>query len=275
MKVFLSWSKSLSKAHCLCFRNWITKVFQQVEPFMSDQDISLGQRGIDIIESKLDSFDFGIVFVTRQNQDSPWIHYEAGALSRVVTAAESRVIPLLVDLEISDLAASPLSSFQGARISKSNLERLCSAINDLLDKPLSPVDFEETFEMWWPKLDNCWQSIDHGDAEQAPDFTIQSIGQKVDDLTKVVLGLRNNEADQTRLLSTLWLSRVLADSDEASSESSVSNKAKIVDLLLSSRKRDANPFRFFGGEESESPKPKNYLFNFDTKDMDRESKDDG
>lgn len=203
MKLFISWSRPLSKAHALCFREWLPKVFQGVEAFMSDQDISLGQRGIPAIENQLDEIDFGVVFVTRENQDAPWIHYEAGALSRAVAAPESRVIPMLVDLSIGDLGASPLSGYQGKPTNRDGVFRLCRSVNECLERNLSDARLAETFDMWWPKLEECWGKIERGERASRPEATLDSIAGQVDELTKLVASLRNAERTQTRALQYL------------------------------------------------------------------------
>jgi hypothetical protein len=84
-------------------------VINSVEPFVSSEDIYAGARWQADIASRLDVSNFGIVWVTRDNQDAPWLNFEAGALAKVVDV--SRVIPLAIDLKQSDVAL-PLGQFQ-------------------------------------------------------------------------------------------------------------------------------------------------------------------
>jgi hypothetical protein len=51
---------------------------------MSAEEIRSGDRWNSEIASALDDTNFGIVRVTRANQHSPWLIFEAGALAKSV-----------------------------------------------------------------------------------------------------------------------------------------------------------------------------------------------
>ena len=226
MKLFVSWSRPLSKQHALCFRDWIGKVFQSVEPFMSDQDISLGAKGIPAIEAELDQIDFGVIFVTSENRDAPWIHYEAGALSRTVELPEARVIPVLIDIEIADLGASPLSGFQGCKASRDGVKRICNSINDALPKRLGDSDLKETFETWWPKLEECWSKLDSYRSTETVAVTLDTLDDRLKELTKLVVSLRGSERDQTNMLLSVLLERENPSSSQNALSSLIYEDAK-------------------------------------------------
>lgn len=209
MKLFISWSKSLSKSHARCFRDWIGKVFQEVEPFMSDQDISLGRKGIPVIEEKLNAIDFGVVFVSSENIDAPWINYEAGALSRAVNLPESKVVPILIDVDISDLGTAPLSGFQGFKADKEGMLRLSRSINESLARQLQNSDMEEAFDTWWPKLESCWSKIPAAGSVEKPQPTLESLSSQIDDLTKIIVSLRNSERATSNALLELLLKDIV------------------------------------------------------------------
>lgn len=44
MKVFISWSGKRSKAMANALKEWIPLIVQHAEPFVSDKDISAGDR---------------------------------------------------------------------------------------------------------------------------------------------------------------------------------------------------------------------------------------
>jgi hypothetical protein len=67
-------------------------------PWMSDNNIDGGARWNDKIAKALEETDFGIVCVTRENQSSAWLNFEAGAVAKKV--GQARVIPLLIDLRL-------------------------------------------------------------------------------------------------------------------------------------------------------------------------------
>src|SRR4051794_8953617 len=98
-KVFISWSGAYSRAIAAAVRDWIPLLFDTVTPFMSDHDIAAGERGLTVIETELEGTQFGIIVVTEENQHAPWLNFEAGALSKIITQdRKQRVAPLLVDL---------------------------------------------------------------------------------------------------------------------------------------------------------------------------------
>lgn len=109
MRVFISWSGDSSKRCAEVLRDWLPFMNQAIVPFVSSQDISKGERGLDKIANKLQDCSFGIVCVTRENQHAPWINFEAGALSREL--GESMLAPFLLDLSIKDLSG-PIAQFQ-------------------------------------------------------------------------------------------------------------------------------------------------------------------
>lgn len=108
MRIFLSWSGDRSKYLAKCFKEWLPNVLQYVEPYMSEKDIKLGERWGKSIEENLRSNDFGLVFVTPENIDAPWINFEAGALSK---SLQSRLVPILYDAEVTILIMVLLSNF--------------------------------------------------------------------------------------------------------------------------------------------------------------------
>ncbi|MCK9899358.1 toll/interleukin-1 receptor domain-containing protein, partial [Frankia sp. Cpl3] len=109
MKVFVSWSGDTSKSVAEIFREWLPVLIHDVDVFVSSQDIGGGTRALDVLADELEATSYGLILTTRATQSSPWINFEAGALAKHV--AKSRVVPVLVDLGVSDLK-NPLAQFQ-------------------------------------------------------------------------------------------------------------------------------------------------------------------
>src|SRR5262245_19790474 len=84
MKVFISWSGDISKAVASALRDWLPKVIQHVKPWMSEQDIPKGTRWLGYISEQLKEVKTGIICLTPDNQQNPWILFEAGALAKTV-----------------------------------------------------------------------------------------------------------------------------------------------------------------------------------------------
>jgi TIR domain len=101
MKVFLSWSGETSHAIAIALRDWLPSVIQFVEPYVSSEDIDKGARWSTDIAKELESSGYGILCVTPENTESPWLNFEAGALSKSID--KSRVSPLIVGLRRSEI----------------------------------------------------------------------------------------------------------------------------------------------------------------------------
>ncbi len=150
-KVFISWSGDLSKALGEAFRDWIPKVLQSVKPYFTPDDIEKGARWAKEIGQELSSSQLGIICLTQDNQHSPWILFEAGALSK--NLEESKVCPLLFNMDTTDLKG-PLSAFQATKFNKEDVKKLLESINSSCEETkLDTKSLDETFDMWWPKLE--------------------------------------------------------------------------------------------------------------------------
>lgn len=158
MKVFLSWSGEESKQLAAIFKDWLPNVIQSVEPYMSLNDILLGERWIKSVESELAKSSFGLVFVTPENINSPWINFEAGALTKTYN---SKVVPLIYNSDITILENGPLNQFQSAQsINKESiLELLKSIVKSDEKSTLNEKRLDKAFLIWWPDLEKKVSSI--------------------------------------------------------------------------------------------------------------------
>jgi hypothetical protein len=157
MKVFISWSGQRSAAVADALRYWLPKVIQALEPCMSSDDIEKGTRWRSGLASELEQSSVGIICLTRENLDSTWIHFEAGALSK--QQQNTYVCTLLFGLEATDVR-EPLAQFQHTRATKDDLRKLVSTINTALgDAKLPESELNESFEVWWPRLEERFSRI--------------------------------------------------------------------------------------------------------------------
>jgi hypothetical protein len=126
MKVFISWSGEASRELAQTLSDWMPNVLQSAHPFMSDTDIAKGDPWSAKLAVELEATHFGVVCLTPDNKDAPWLHFEAGALSKMSTIG--RVAPLLFDLTPSDIQG-PLARFQHTSFGKEEIRKLLRSIN--------------------------------------------------------------------------------------------------------------------------------------------------
>ncbi len=156
-KVFISWSGELSRKLGDALRAWLPSALQYVKPYFTPEDIEKGAKWSTEIAKELGTSDIGIVCLTRDNTEKPWILFEAGALSKSIES--SHVCTLLFDLEPSDVKG-PLTSFQATRFARDDFKKLITTINGAAgDSRLEPNVLESVFNMWWPKLEEQVNSI--------------------------------------------------------------------------------------------------------------------
>lgn len=150
MKIFISWSGETSKNIAEILRQWFPGVIQAVKPYYSPDDITKGTRWSSEISKELDASKVGIICLTKDNLESPWIMFEAGAISKNID--KSKVCPILFNVEPTDIQG-PLIQFQAAKFSKSEIKKVVKMINaELTDASLASDVLDSVFEMWWPKL---------------------------------------------------------------------------------------------------------------------------
>lgn len=113
---------------------WLPVIIQRAQFFMSQSDIESGSRGFETIASTLEKCDFGIVCATHHAIGSPWVNFEAGALSKRLDVG--RVVPLLLGIDLSELLEHPLRQFQARTADGDGLRALLRDMNRALPPPI-------------------------------------------------------------------------------------------------------------------------------------------
>jgi hypothetical protein len=184
MKIFVSWSGERSQSVANILHGWLPLVLHFVEPWLSQSDIEPGERWASEVSKELEASNFGIICVTRENTVSPWILFEAGALTK--SLQQGRVIPLLLDVEFKDISG-PLAQFQAKKVDESGLKDLVSSINKLSDSPIPDPRLSQLFSMSWPSLTKQFEAIPKGVPAAKHNRPQQEI------LEDLVTGVRNLE----------------------------------------------------------------------------------
>lgn len=157
MKVFMSWSGRRSHEVAKMFHQWIKCVIQATEPWLSSDAIESGSVWFSTINEELRDTSTGIICLTEENKNKPWILFEAGALAKGLS--DSRVCTFLIDLQPHDLQ-DPLAQFNATLPNKAAIKKLVANINARVEpKPLSAAIFEQVFETYWPQFERDFNAI--------------------------------------------------------------------------------------------------------------------
>jgi hypothetical protein len=155
VNIFLSWSGGVSKEVANTLRKWLPFMLQSVKPFVSNIDISRGERWSNKLASELEGAQYGIVCVSAFNIHKPWMNFEAGALAHLPQLA-----PFLFRVDRAMLGHSPLTQFQlteyfpDSERSKAEMFQLVESLREALPEKERPESelVEANFDVWWEKL---------------------------------------------------------------------------------------------------------------------------
>lgn len=150
MKVFISWSGEQSHALAQALHEWLPLVLHYVEPWLSQADINAGDRWGPKVAEELATTNFGIICITKDNINAPWLLFEAGALAK--SLEDGKVIPLLWDIDEKEITY-PLAQFQAKKVEKKGVSDVISAINKCAEPSVPDVRLNQLFDSLWASLE--------------------------------------------------------------------------------------------------------------------------
>ncbi|MDP4077675.1 toll/interleukin-1 receptor domain-containing protein [Acidovorax sp. A1169] len=157
MKVFLSWSGARSKDVAGLLSDWLCCVIQASRPWISTRDLDRGSLWFGEINDQLKDTTVGIICLTQENKNRPWILFEAGALAKGLST--SRVCTLLVDLEPKDIE-DPLAQFNHTFPNRESVLGLVKTLNGSLgNNGLDNRILEQVFSTYWPQFESRFAEI--------------------------------------------------------------------------------------------------------------------
>ena len=157
LRVFISWSGERSKQVAVALRESLPLVLHYVDPWMSETDIEAGERWAQSVGKELAGSNFGVVCVTQENMTSPWLLFEAGALAK--SFESGKVIPLLLDLELSDISG-PLVQFQAKKLTRAGVSEVINSLQgSAVDEAIHDDRARHLFDLVWPDLENKLEGI--------------------------------------------------------------------------------------------------------------------
>jgi hypothetical protein len=146
---FISWSGDESRLIAEALKEFFSFALPNPTLFVASRDLQAGEVWFTEIADRLDACDIGGIVVTPQNINKPWLHFEAGAISKRV--GRSAAIPLLCGVANGELAGTPLAQLQALTVSELNMRKLTSRLNDLLELGVSESHIDSTFPVWWER----------------------------------------------------------------------------------------------------------------------------
>lgn len=177
MKVFISWSGKTSFEVAKVLKEWIPCVIQDIEPYFSSDDIDKGARWSTDIAKELEAAEFGILCVTKDNLNSAWLNFEAGALSKAID--KSKVCPFLFNLLPSEISNSPILQFQMTSVDRDDMYKLFQSMNKALgENALEETRLKKMFELSWNEIDTALKGIEDISTEEGEKKKGKSLDQQ-------------------------------------------------------------------------------------------------
>jgi hypothetical protein len=191
MKIFLSWSGNKSHRIALIIQEWLQCINHSVQPYVSSENIDKGARWSTDIAKELEDTSFGILCVTKDNLNAPWLTFEAGALSKTID--KTFVCPFLFDLKKSEIIG-PLIQFQSTTFEKEDIKKLIKTINKACgdSNSIGLERFDKIFDNWYPYLESELNKLktefesacNNHKEEMKQEITTEAILEEVLDLTR-------------------------------------------------------------------------------------------
>lgn len=169
MKVFISWSGETSHKVAIILHDWLSTILYSIEPWVSSEDIEKGVKWNEEIMNQLAETTLGIICIDPSNVQSPWLNFEAGAISKTF---DGKVIPILVGMSSSDLKG-PLAQFQATTLEKDDIQKLINSLNNELGSNKIPHEqLKNSFEVSWPWLKESFDEIEQRVGQSSDQNTI-------------------------------------------------------------------------------------------------------
>lgn len=171
MKIFISWSGEKSRLIAQQLKELLENCIQTLDVFFSDSDIEKGEKWHLRLMNELADTNFGVVCLTKENCESRWINYEAGALTKQL---DSNLSVLYIDLNAQEVGF-PLAAFQASRLVENDLFSLVSTINSKSNNKLSQEKLKIAFSKYYPDFTNNIKKIEINNKYKNSDKNVKLI----------------------------------------------------------------------------------------------------
>ncbi|MBT9263551.1 toll-Interleukin receptor [Pseudomonas sp. MG-9] len=141
-------------------------MLQASQPWISTQHIDKGAIWFSEISDQLRDTAAGIVCLTQENKNKPWILFETGALAKGLSA--NRVCTFLVDLTSTDIE-DPLAQFNHTTPDRASVWGLVNTLNNCLENGrLDERILKQVFDTYWPKFEVDFAAALEATPHEAP-----------------------------------------------------------------------------------------------------------
>lgn len=217
MKVFISWSGERSRLVGELLKFWSRCVIQNLEPWISTE-MNRGVFWFPKIKDELDQSMNAIVCLTKENLNSPWILFEAGALSRGLNT--NSVCTVLIDLNPEDVD-DPLGQLNHTLpTDQSSMLKLIRTLNRGLGEKALPEELlKYSFDTHWPYFQEKFKEIlSLTEAAELPKKEKSDILEEIfktvrrlDKRLSQIEGVQSQEVDVKldKYVNTLWKADIL------------------------------------------------------------------
>jgi len=158
MRVFIGWSGDRSRLVAGGLKSLLEYTFEGIDVFVSDY-IEPGDAWGPRLQSELEQSQFGILCLTAENFDSPWLLFEAGAMAKKFASSHTRVVPYLIDALTEASARSPLAQFQQAKADREGTLSIIKAINALRESPQGTDRLSRIFNGGWSEFEQTLKAL--------------------------------------------------------------------------------------------------------------------
>jgi hypothetical protein len=184
MRIFTSWSGQRSRKAAQGLESLLQDIFAEtVQVFVSDH-IRPGEVWAQRLGTELEHSDFGILCLTKDNFEAPWLLFEAGALAKKFGTAQ--IVPYLIDELPPAWEKSPLVQFEHVSADREGTYRLIETINNIRESSKPKDRLVRSFDMAWPFLEATLTGIRASNVtQQAPrseQELLETILQRVEGL---------------------------------------------------------------------------------------------
>ena len=156
MNVLISWSNEKSEKIAVILRNWLPVVVPETKPWVSSHDIPKGRRWSQELAVQLNESHFALLVVVKDNQESPWLNFEAGAISKWIDAAN--VAPLLFGIATSELQG-PIAQFQATLFTREDMFKLAETMSKAVCVAPDLSALRRSFDFTWETLQQDIEAI--------------------------------------------------------------------------------------------------------------------